>query len=152
MSIATFAIPTGLRSKSGWKSCGNGACRRTKKKPQRGKAFSRPFYSGGFVRSLCAFQIGRTILRVLFSATVRLMSLSLGSICFGVFVTLAFAYIGTRKWELGRRTVPSAKRYGTPVPESSSPSGLFHQHPQTANVRWLASPMVVPELGGDPDS
>ena len=75
MSIATFAIPTGLRSKSGWKSCGNGACRRTKKKPQRGKAFSRPFYSGGFVRSLCAFQIGRTILRILFSATVRLMSL-----------------------------------------------------------------------------
>src|SRR5258705_8562915 len=30
-----------------------------------------------------------------------------------------------------------------------APSRLFHQRPQAANVQWLASPTVVPELGGD---
>jgi hypothetical protein len=38
--------------------------------------------------------------------------------------------------------------YGTPVLEESTPSRPFRQRPEAANVQWLASPRVVPELGG----
>src|SRR5947209_4524338 len=37
---------------------------------------------------------------------------------------------------------------GTPVPESLPPCRPFRQRQGAANVQWLASPTVVPELGG----